>query len=227
MTSIPVAIGLLIGHVDTLFSRLDHELDEDPFSNHRTSALWAGEWDALRLGIEKVLATPSFDAARLAPHCEWEHDDEEVREVLEAFRRRFWEPLNPALVARVVLTDETMNQWRQRQRDGQAWPDAARDALMQQLSTQLQTGGSLDPSGLEGSDSEEACVASLVDLLRFELGEAARRDAADVLELMTRDRLSPVVEELSRRSGFDWQTDGRWGALAALLQKVEDRLRDG
>ena len=71
---------------------IDHpqSISESIFEVRRTSAVWFGDWDALQLGIEYILSTPTFDASTIVLSSEWEWEDEEIRRILMEFRRRFW-----------------------------------------------------------------------------------------------------------------------------------------
>ena len=88
------------------------------FRAMKSTAVWNDELEALTLGIEAILADPAFNSASLILSSEWEWEDVEVRPFLTEMRRRIWSDEMPAPeeVSRVVLTDETLAQWRIREK---------------------------------------------------------------------------------------------------------------
>ena len=88
------------------------------FQVRKATAVWNNDLEALILGIEMILADSDFNSASLILDSEWDWEDETVRPFLLEMRRRLWsdERPSPEAVASVVLSDETIYQWRARQK---------------------------------------------------------------------------------------------------------------
>lgn len=125
--SIPIAYAMLGHYISSVVELVmlkepdyimhPQSISEKIFKVRRTSAVYHGDWDALKLGVEYILNTPDFDASTIVLDSEWEWEDEEIRSILMEFRRRLWsqDPPDPARVKAVEITHESIKQWRDRQ----------------------------------------------------------------------------------------------------------------
>ena len=88
------------------------------FDEEMNAARGDGDLEALRAGVEYVLAHPEIDASQFAGPSEWDWDDAQVRRVMQELRQRMW-PNATALptqeLASTRLTDESIQDWRRRQ----------------------------------------------------------------------------------------------------------------